>query len=115
MTFTPTESGTGTATFDVSIDNGASWETVENNSQWVGGAANEVYVPQAEGETTIWIRWACDSSITSLSIDSLTIYQERYVSDSDVPKIPPDSTYKVQIDGSRWGDVATVWRNRYRP
>ena len=115
VTFTPTESGTGTATFDVSIDNGASWETVKNNSQWVDGAANEVYVPQAEGETTIWIRWACDSSITSLSIDDLTIYQERYVSDSDVPKIPPDSTYKVQIDGSGWGDAATVWRNRYKP
>lgn len=115
VTFTPTMTGAGVASFEVSIDSGSTWETVITSASWADGAENEVYVPQGEGYTEVWIRWACDADITSIAIDDLEIYQKRYVSDSVVPKIPVGSTYKIQIDGAGWGDAATVWRNRYIP
>lgn len=88
-----------------------------DDEDWTDGEEMEVYVPDAiaKGETEVWIRFVCPTSATSLSIDDLTIYQERTVSDSEVPKIPVGSTYKIQLDGSGWGNLATIWRDRYKP
>jgi hypothetical protein len=123
VTFTPTLTGTLTGSdvlaLEASVDSGATWETVIDSGsvKWTDGEEMEVYVPDSivRGETEVWIRFVCPASATSLSIDDLTIYQERHVSDSEVPKIPVGSTYKVQIGGAGWGDAATVWRNRYKP
>lgn len=115
VTFTPTLSGSGTATFDVSVDSGNTWETVSSAATWDDGEENEICVPQADGNTTIWIRFACGSAPTSLSITGLTISQERYVSDSLVPKIGIDDTRKVKLDGDGRGNLVTAYRGREYP
>lgn len=115
VTFTPTLSGSGTATFDVSVDDGDTWETVSSAAAWDDGEENEICVPQADGYTTIWIRFACGSDPTSLSITGLTISQERYVSDSLVPKIGIDDTRKVKLDGDGRGNLVTAYRGREYP
>jgi len=123
VTFTPTIAGTLTGTdvlaLEASADSGATWETVidSDDEDWTDGEEMEVYVPDsiAKGQTEVWIRFVCPTSATSLSIDDLTIYQERAVSDSVLPKIPAGATYKTQIDGAGWGDAAATWRNRFKP
>lgn len=124
VTFTPTLTGTLTGSdvlaLEASANSGSTWETVidSNNAAWTDGEEMEVYVPDsiASGETEIWIRFVCPTSATSLSIDDLAIYQERAVSDSEVPKIPVGSTYKGQIGGTGWLQVSEwEFRNRYKP
>ncbi len=145
VTFTPTETGTGEAFLEASVDGGGSWLEVSKNSRWVDGAENKIYVPQAEGHVEVLIRWRCDSGITSVAIDDLEIHQERYVSSSLVPKIPVGATYKVSLaaeeDADSYIDLSTeagdniitensdtlywpynpnlsilaTWRNRYNP
>lgn len=115
VAFTPTMTGSGVATLEVSADSGGTWEEVSDSSEWSDGIESEIKVPQAEGCTTVWIRFACDSDITSLSIADLSITQERYVSSSSVPQIGVGDTRKIKIDGAGWGNVTTVWRDRYRP
>lgn len=123
MTFTPTITGTPTGSdvvaLEASVDSGSTWETVidSSSSDWADGEEMEVTIPDriVSGATEVWIRWRVMTSITSVAIDDLEIYQERAVSDSNVPNIPVGSTYKIQLDGTGWGDLATVWRNRYIP
>ena len=115
VTFTPTEAGTGEALLEVSVDGGVSWLEVSNNSRWVDGAENEIYVPQAEGYVEVWIRWRCDDAITSLSIDDLQIVQLRAVSDADVPKIPAGEERVLRVSGSGRATISAEWRDRYRP
>jgi hypothetical protein len=115
VTFTPTEAGTGEAFFETSIDQGDSWLEVSNNSRWVDGAENEIYVPQAEGYVEVWIRWRCDDAITSLSIDDLKIVQLRAVSDADVPKIPAGEERVLRVSGTGRATISAEWRDRYRP
>lgn len=115
VTFTPTEAGTGEALLEVSVDGGVSWLEVSNNSRWVDGAENEIYVPQAEGYVEVWIRWRCDDAITSLSIDDLQIVQLRAVSDADVPKIPAGEERVLRVSGTGRATISAEWRDRYRP
>jgi len=97
VTFTPTLSGGGAATFDVSTDNGVTWDTVTSSATWVNGKETVVHIPHAEGYVIVWIRWAVDAVATSLSLDDLGIVQHRYIADSVIPKIPVGSTYKVKF------------------
>lgn len=113
VTFTPIVSGTGEAFFEASIDQGGSWLEVSNNSRWVDGAENKIYVPQAEGYVEVYIRWRCDGDITFLSIDNLTISQERAVPWSAVPKAPLTELVTAVVTGAT--TASTVWRNRYKP
>jgi hypothetical protein len=115
VTFTPTEAGTGEALLEVSVDGGGSWLEVSNNSRWVDGAENEIYVPQAEGYVEVWIRWRCDDAITSLSIDDLKIVQLRAVSGADVPKIPAGEERVLRVSGTGRATISAEWRDRYRP
>jgi hypothetical protein len=116
VTFTPTETGTGEAFLEASIDqDGDSWLEVSSNSRWVDGAENKIYVPQAEGYGEAWIRWRCDGDITSLSIDDLQIVQLRAVSGSDVPKIPAGEERVLQITGSGRATISAEWRDRFKP
>ncbi len=115
VTFTPTEAGTGEALLEVSVDGGVSWLEVSNNSRWVDGAENEIYVPQAEGYVEVWIRWRCDDAITSLSIDDLKIVQLRAVSDADVPKVPAGEERVLRVSGTGRATISAEWRDRYRP
>ena len=107
VTFTPTETGTGEAFLEASVDGGVSWLEVSKNSRWVDGAENKIYVPQAEGHVEVLIRWRCDSGITSVAIDDLEIHQERHVSSSLVPKIPVGATYKVSLAADSYIDLST--------
>ena len=115
VTFTPTEAGTGEALLEVSVDGGVSWLEVSNNSRWVDGAENEIYVPQAEGYVEVWIRWRCDDAITSLSIDDLKIVQLRAVSDADVPTIPAGEERVLRGSGSGRATISAEWRDRFKP
>jgi len=115
VTFTPTEAGTGEAFLEASIDQGDSWLEVSSNSQWVDGAENEIYVPQAEGYVEVWIRWRCDGDITSLSIDDLQIVQLRAVSDADVPKIPAGEERVLQVSGTGRAIISAEYRDRFKP
>ena len=115
VTFTPTEAGTGEALLEVSVDGGGSWLEVSNNSRWVDGAENEIYVPQAEGYVEVWIRWRCDDAITSLSIDDLKIVQLRAVSGADVPKIPAGEERVLQVSGAGRAIISAEYRDRYKP
>lgn len=118
VTFTPTMTGYGVASFEASVDSGATWETVinSNDEEWTDTEEMEVYLPDTitAGQTEVWIRWACDADITSISIDDLEIYQERCVSDSLLPKAPCQELVAATITGAT-GATSITWRNRYYP
>ena len=120
VTFTPTMTGSGAAAFEVSVDSGANWRTVidSDSGTWTDGEEMVVYIPQAEGKITVWIRWACDSDITSVAIDDLTISQQRSVPTSSVPVVGANEVGVVSLTGDDSSGTLTgtlTFRSRYKP
>jgi len=117
VSFTPTLTGTGAASLQLSTDNESSWETVITNSDdaWTDGLPMEVYVPDAKGFTTVHIKWEAEEAIDNLDVDDITFSQVRYVSDNEVPKITIGSTWKPKIAGSGTATIAASWYDREYP
>lgn len=117
FTFTPTTTGEGVASLEVSTNSGTTWETVidSEDENWTEGLEMEVTVHQARGFKDVWVRIACDADITSVSIIALEITQNRYVSNAIWPKIPVDVRSRAVIGGSGWCDVSASWADREHP
>jgi len=107
--FTPTATGLGTVSFEVSLD-GTNWETVidSTDDDWTDGEAMSVQVPQAMGRLGVYVRWSCDADV-SLSLDDVSVDQLRQVSSSLIPTIGAGDERKIKFyDGATSSNSATI-------